>query len=357
MAHTVFRIGLRRTIIGAVCVAGGLALMFGVHRSKTQGSRVDGRDFPDALAAPFDTIRVDEATTIVDATGTESQLFLLDRASFKVIVLEKIGRGQLQVTRSFGARGGGPGELLAPLGIAAQDSLLIISDSRRLLIFDTAGNFRRTLTPRFPCEAAAIYPVVADHGFVVAAECITGRDTISAGLFASDSGRVFRLLASEVRFTVSGGIGSQYYALRAASDPLTGVLFGIGARPCVVALRGKESMETKCGDLQPYASPPPASLARLPRRAPTAQQWPDPLPYYFDRTTVAGAIAVWRPFRADSIVLQTLDGRSLLLAGLNGFINCRRAGCLWAVHLTDGMELHWLPQSRIDSLAHRSHER
>jgi hypothetical protein len=294
----------------------------------------------------FDTIVVAGALSVADFSGSGERLLLLDRRALRVIDVRRESRGEWRVERSFGRAGDGPGEFSVPRSIALRGTHIIVTDRSRLHVFDTAGNFIRTQRPRLPCPATRMYLADSDKHWLAAAECIAN-DTVFAALLSSADGETYNMLARDSRFTTTGDWGSHFFALRALSDVPGGVLFGVGRTSCVLKVVDAEGADVAqvCGRLTRFMSSAPE---RFRSAGPRAQRWPKHLPYFVDRTRIGDSIAVWRPFSADSMVLQLLgSGRSVLVAGLSDFVACRRAGCLWTIDDAQSTRLLFLPLSRM----------
>lgn len=320
----------------ALMAAASLALAFMVRRPAAA-------DWRTAPAIRFDTIALPEATGISDFVLADTRLYLLDRTSSRIHVLRQTEHGW-QPDFQFGRRGSGPGELSAATGLTMIHDTIVITDRHGLSYFRSTGEYIGQRMPRLPC--AALHPLQLHGELLLLGECPSA-DTIVARLYALRAGR-YQAVASAPRFTISGRFGSHFYALRGASEANDHILFGIGDKPCVTMFDGRSSRE-RCGRLERYQDAPPPSLAGR-RRTGLARDWPDHLPYLVDRVSINQEPALWRPVTHDTLLLQSIAGVNLGRARLEGFIGCRAAGCLWALHRTQGMRILWLPAARLDSL-------
>jgi hypothetical protein len=299
------------------------------------------------------------------------RLYVLDAPSHRVLILHANGSGW-RLLGSFGRRGGGPGELEAPYGLAVSGdgATAAVTDGGRVHFFSGAGEYRRSAALATSCPVLRPEIAAGAHGFYVAGTCRVGTppDTFMAVLHHTVDGAAYTQVARDVRLTRDGRIGSYLNdALFSAGDGHH--LFGAGSSACVERVTepgGVPVAARQCGLVESLyrARPDPSTEARLRRersRRPgyaAAFTWPRQLPVYRDHLVTPAGDVMLRQFSADSVVLR-LHGseRDLLVASLDGFVGCRRGACLWAWATLHGMQLALLTADAVAELISGTEER
>lgn len=281
---------------------------------------------------------VTDALFIRDFDVRDEEIYLLDPMAARVIVMHE-DAGHWTVARSFGRRGGGPGELMRPSGIAVSGSTVIVADGERLHHFDRAGAYVRTTAPSLPCPLMNAHVYDAGSGVLLSGRCLRG-DTATAELFYIQ-GDSATSIAHDPLFTSDGSVGSVLAADNLYTPGITHGLFGGGTGDCayrVVTSDTARPIATRvCGlanERYPFV---PGNEYRAKAKAlaaarPTVAGVPDfpPfLPTYMDRLA-SGSDFILRPFSNDSLAFRRIGrDRDVLIAEVEGLIGCRAAGCLW----------------------------
>jgi hypothetical protein len=207
----------------------------------------------------------------------------------------------------------------------------------RLQYFDLTGSLRGTRVLEAPC--GMVRPSIALHDDItyVHGDCTHSglrTDTVVATLAQSRDSLPFNVIAREVRYTRDGRTGNAFNLAPAFSTGSDGThLFGVGTSNCVWQIRGTR-VDSICPAVRVhYRADPPEDVKRRLGRPTSAGvfEWPDAMPPYVERVSIAGAVILIRPFTADSVVLQLAapDGRDLAVAPFERLVNCHAAGCLW----------------------------
>lgn len=288
----------------------------------------------------FHGSRVPAAVTVRDFDVSGGEAFLLDPVTPRIFVMHETSGGWT-VARSFGRRGGGPGELLHPSGIAVSGDRVFIVDRDRLHLFDRRGRYIGSGAPVLPCPLLEPHVYTMVRRILLTGRCMRG-DTVTAEIFYTSAGDSASSIAHDPIFTGDGKTGSLLGAETLYSPGETHGLFGGGTGDCVYRI----SLDTAeipraapvCGlAAVRYAFEPSrayrAKVRRLSRTHPfmtAALTMPGDLPTYVDRLVTESGDFILRPYSNDSLAFRRMGSREDVMIGPTfGFIGCRSAGCLW----------------------------
>ncbi|MEO5510074.1 MAG: hypothetical protein ABIV28_06045 [Longimicrobiales bacterium] len=320
------------------------------------------RDYhPDSAVPriPFDGTIVEGILLGRDFDVVGADMYLLDMAAPRVVFLHNTD-DRWKVSGGFGKRGGGPGELLQPSGIAVTDSprTIIIADQNRLHFFDAAGSYVRSLTPELPCTMAAPQVAAVDGAILMSGRCVRG-DTVFAELFHI-AGNAGISIVRDVLYTMDGKTGSVFGASSFFTTSTGGGTFGGGTSDCTyrINVRNEPPQSTSvCGlGSSRYAFVPDEHLVAKAKAVAAARPWiaaaltlPDRLPVYVDRISIDGVSLLLRPVNNDSVAFRVAGSEAdLAIAPVEGLIGCRAAGCLWIQQDTVA-KMMFVPAARIST--------
>jgi hypothetical protein len=308
-----------------------------------------------ALAEP--TFAVD-AALVQDFDAAEDRLAVLDAMNARVLVL-RAGVSGWEPDLAFGQRGDGPGEMRSPNGIAfTGDGGIVVADETRLHFFTASGAYVRSTQPKTACQLQRPGVAGGRTGLFLHGTCMR-RDSAMAQLYWTVDGESFVPVATDVRYTLDGRFGSMLGSISPFSEGDGRHLFGVGNTNCIYDVRdhGARPFVTRVCELAVgrYRAPPPAALQeRLQRegaRRPEFRRllrWPEVLPVYVEVLAVGEQAVLVRPFSPDSVVFEVAGARrEVLVAPYNGFVGCRRYGCLWTDHTADSVRLTLLRRERV----------
>lgn len=299
---------------------------------------------------------------VADFDATEQRLVLLDAMNAQIVVLERNAAGWSHAF-TFGRRGAGPGELGAPSGIAlTDDGGILVADEATLHRYAADGGHRGSIRLRASCPLSRPRVAAADSGLFVSGTCLrsgTQTDSFVAVLYWMADDSTFVEVASDLHYTRDGKTGLPIGSTAPFHDAAARHLFGTGTSNCIydVAASSAAPAAARRCDLvsdRYSAAPPPETLARLEReraRRPELRnlmRWPDAMPIYISATSAGSRRVLLRPFAVDSVVFELIEGRAhVLVASLDGFVRCRRYGCLWSHVNDDGVGLTILPNRQL----------
>jgi hypothetical protein len=324
-----------------------------------------GPEVPRWTGQPVDVAGVG---LVADFDADDSSIYLLDSTNREIVVVDR--EAGWAVSRTIGGPGAGPGEFLSAQGVAltADGSRVVVSDDSRLHVFAAAGEYLHSSAIGTSCRLLRPRVAAAARGFFVSGNCYRVgpvTDTMTSVLYWTPDGERYTEIASDVRFTRDGRLGSFMSAVSALSESASIHLFGTGSSECVHEIveshDGPPAARRACGIVaRRYSAPPPPAFAarlraeRARRGGETLMSWPDPLPVYMDRLVAGGRQLLLRPFTADSLVFEESgSGLALLVAGMDGLVACRRQGCLWSEATVTGSRLRLLDAAEIARLFSR----
>jgi hypothetical protein len=360
----------RRAAAAALLTAGLLGVAALRLAPAEPGAPVVDSHVPAAAVprASPERFHVPDASHIASFDLAAGRLYLLDAMNHRVLILEPVAGGWA-VADAFGRRGGGPGELSAPLSLAVSPdgATVAILDDGHVRYFTGTGVHLRS----HPLQASCVLPVPAIHagrnGFFVTGTCYRGTppDTFIGTLHHAAEGGTFALIAEDVRMTRDGRIGSYLHDVVFGSGEERHI-FGTGASACVHTVTERPAerpvAEHRCdlvGSLFSAPAPPGAEerlrqqRARRPEFAATFA-WPRQLPAYHAYLSTAAGDVMLRQYSADSLVLRVPGSEAdLMVASLNGLVGCRREGCLWSSARATGVELGLLSRDSVAALIRR----
>ncbi len=302
---------------------------------------------PAAPRIPFAGTPLPGTVLVRDFDVSGDHLVLLDAGSPQVIVLRNEG-GSWRTVGAFGRRGGGPGEMVEPSGIAIAGSppSIVVVDQNRLHRFDMAGRYQDTRVPVLPCMLLQTRVADADKGLLMSGRCMRG-DTVMAELFHIAADERATAVAHDPIFLASDGVVLPATTLYSTTD--RGGLFGGGTGACVFRIESAASTPQstsvcKLGagryafvaDAQ-FKAKAAALAAARPHLAGTLTV-PDRLPVYMERMAVGSAELLLRPISNDSLAFRRIGSDTdLAIAPVEGLIGCKAAGCLWVRRDTTDM--------------------
>jgi hypothetical protein len=349
---------VRQLVLPAMVPLAVLSVLTGCGASGTAGVEYTPPAGVERLAGP--RFEVSEAALIQDFDATADRLYLLERWG-RVLVLARSGDAWAYAG-SFGRRGAGPGEFEHLTGIAVVPGGVVVAEPHRLQLFSEDGEYISGHVLELPCAMSRPAVAAAGTGLFVHGNCIRHgyvTDTIMAVLAWSPDTSRLQTVAEEIRFTRDGGTGSVFGAPHALSTG-TGdrYLFGAGTANCVTIVElaaDTPALKRVCPAATTlYRAEPPPELERRMRAGirGVPVNWPETLPPFVERTTVDDVVVLMRPFRADSVVLQTMapQSRDLAVAPLDGLVGCRAGGCLWVFEDTERPTAYFLEASRLRAL-------
>jgi hypothetical protein len=346
--------GIRIGII-TVLVIGAAGLGLTAWMSRASSARLIHDYVPDSGVSRFHTAAdaVEEATMINDFDVSDGEMFVLDAGGPQVIVLHQVG-GHWKAVRSFGRRGGGPGELLAPSGIAVLPATrrIVVVDQDRLHYFNATGEYLETRVPVLPCHLGMPRVASAGTGVLLTGRCIHA-DTMMAELFYVPAvGDTASLIASDPIYAIDGSAGSVLSANSFYADGADHGLFGSGTGDCIYRVRGVAAAD----GAQPNGSAVPTAVRdcavgnehyaftvdpefrEKAKALAAAKPWaaatfaiPTELPLYMAPAVAGASDLVIRPVTNDSVAFRAIGSdQDLLIMPAQGLIGCRAAGCLWS---------------------------
>jgi hypothetical protein len=286
---------------------------------------------------------VADAMLIRDFAADDDNLYLLDVVTPRVIALRETG-GHWRVNGGFGRRGGGPGELMEPTGLAIRGDTMLVVDGGRIHYFTRSGDFIRTRAPVLPCRLNdARLQLDRDH-LLVSGRCLRG-DTVTTELVRIGADDVATGIASDPLYSLSGKVGSPLAWSITFTAGADHGLFGGGTGDCIidVPFAGMGNGEARaprrsCGlGRQRYAFVASDEYVRKSRAIAESRPYatgalavPQFLPAYIGSLPTARGDFILRPYSTDSLAFRLVGSDDdVMIAGIDGFVGCRAAGCVW----------------------------
>jgi hypothetical protein len=292
-------------------------------------------------------------------------IYLLD-AGGRVIIAIREGAA-IRVVGHFGRSGGGPGELTRPTGLALAGSDIVVADGTRLQFFSRDGEFLSTKRLSPPCPM--MLPKVAPSrvGVFVHGGCLRRgytTDTMKAVLAWSRDTVKWEIIVETPRFTTDGSLGSVFGPASLMAIGVRGAhAFGGGERNCIWRIEdgGDRPIASEiCPAVSTLyrADPPPGLEARMrsARFAGMNLRWPASLPAYGDSFVTGSDMVLFRPFTADSLVLQLASPSALdiAVAPHDGLLGCKAGGCVWLMDETATPRMIVLDRTEMEALVQRA---
>jgi hypothetical protein len=283
-----------RWILGCLTLC-GLALM---------GARAVRRppmDSPGVSLQPA-AVPVEAAVLSVEnAVELAGRWYIADQRGHRVHVLDSTGVLQ----RSFGRRGQGPGEFIAPSRIAGNRAHTFVAEMGRpaISVFDSVGNFLRFLRVRGPCADGNVSAMAASgSALYVLRRCVELPRRIRLQVERSIDGgalKVWDVIADTTAIDASGGLPIHVPVL-AVSE--TRLVMGDGTIACLRAVRLPDGAreESRCFSELPRQPVPAEERQRLTSRWAGRIEVPDSLPRVMAIGLRDSAIALQIPESAET---------------------------------------------------------
>jgi hypothetical protein len=317
---------------------------------------IDYRPHDDVLRLQHEAERSPDVGPIIDFARHGDRLYLLNGMG-RVTVVERADSAWV-TSFEFGREGDGPGEFRYPTSISLHDDVITVTEPTRVQLFALDGTLQSARLLEAPCAMLRPSIALSGDGTYLSGDCLRHglrTDTLVGVLALSTDSLPFREIAREVRYTRDGTVGNAFNLAPSFSMGSDGThLFGVGTRNCVWRIRGAQVDSTCPAVRVQYRAQPPDEVRRRLRRASGAVriEWPDVLPPYVDRVSIAGNTVLVRPFSADSVVLQLAapDGRDIAVAPFERLVRCHAAGCLWVLEDAVAPKLIYLDTSALARL-------
>lgn len=267
-------------------------------------------------------------------------IYLLDMTGSVAVISRS--DDSLELVRHIARRGGGPGELLGPTGLAVTDRTIIVVERTRLHVFDLSGAALTSTFVEFPCVMGLPAVSPASRGTFVHGNCLRpglATDTMMGVLaWAPEESTEFELVLDVPRFTRDGRMGTMFGASRLLTTGPAGIhAFGGGETNCTWLIddtgdRPTASSTCPVADVL-YSADAPAEFKEVRASAVGMDmRWPDPMPTFHGQfMTDDKEVLLFRPWSADSLVIQASapSGSDVAVASIEGFMGCKASGCLW----------------------------